>query len=157
MPTKARFAYGWDGERLKRLDSAGTVHYPFPFYERNVGNGSTVLTESVTRLYHANLGSMRRLIAVRKGPAAQAGTLSYVGTDHLGSTVRVADTNFAAVDLQRYTPFGEKRDPPVEGANIPADSRFTGRLQGLSNGGSCGAGGVWLRGFAVSSYPWGEP
>jgi len=25
-PTLARFAYGYDGDRLKRLDSAGTVH-----------------------------------------------------------------------------------------------------------------------------------
>jgi hypothetical protein len=123
VATKARFAYGWDGERLKRLDNSGTVDYLY-FYERNVGNGSTVIAESVSRIYHANLGRMRRLVAVRKGAAGQAGTLTYVGTDHLGSTVRVADTQFVAIDLQRYLPFGDKRNPPLEGANIPTDRRL---------------------------------
>ncbi len=75
---------------------------------------------------------MRRLIAVRKTPAGQSSTLTYVGTDHLGSTIRVADTTFAAVDLQRYTPFGEKRNPPVEGANLPTDRKFTGQIEDRS-------------------------
>ena len=94
--TKVRFAHSRSGARLKRLDAKGTIHYPRSFYERNVGNGTAILSETITKHYNANLGRMRRLLAVRKG-----GTLTYVGTDHLGSTIRVTDTNFSPVDLMR--------------------------------------------------------
>jgi RHS repeat-associated protein len=80
----------------------------------------------VTNLYHANLGRMRRLIAVRKN-----GTLYWVGTDHLGGAVRVADSSLAAVDQMRYTPYGVPRDA---GANLPTDHLYTSQVYDHSVG-----------------------
>jgi RHS repeat-associated protein len=70
-----------------------------------------------------------------RDPAGRAnGSIEAAELVSRGSTVRVADTSFAAVDLQRYTPFGEKRNPPVEGANIPTDRKFTGQIEDASIG-----------------------
>jgi RHS repeat-associated protein len=120
----ARFAYDGSSGRRKRLDVNGTIHY-VGVYERNAGNGASV-GEAVTKLYHANLGRMRRLIAVRKN-----GTLYWVGTDHLGGTVRVADASFAPVDQMRYTPYGVPRDA---GTSLPTDHLFTSQVYDASTG-----------------------
>jgi RHS repeat-associated protein len=116
-----RAAYGGDGARRKRLDAAGTVHYVGPHYERNVGTGSVVL-ERVTKHYRA----LGRLIALRKD-----GILSWVGTDHLGSTVRVAQADFAPLDQLRYLPYGGPRDPA---ALLRTDHRFTSQVRDSSLG-----------------------
>jgi YD repeat-containing protein len=84
-----RAAYDGDGVRRKRLDANGTLHY-LGAYERNVGNGQDT-SEVVTKYYHA----LGRLLAFRKN-----GVLRWVGTDHLGGTLRVADASF--VDRQRH-------------------------------------------------------
>ena len=114
-----RVAYDGDGVRRKRLDSNGTVHY-LGHYERNVGNGSDT-TEMVTKYYYATLGAMSRLIAFRRG-----GTLHWAGTDHLGGTIRVMDSSFAAVDGMRYKPYGEDRD---SGDSLNTDRKFTGQTE----------------------------
>src|SRR5207249_2693679 len=116
----ARFAYDGDGVRRKRLDANGTIHY-LGRYESNRGNGATT-AEAVTK-YYAAFG---RTVALRKG-----GTLYWLGGDHLGSTIRVADANFAAVDQQRYTPFGVSRDA---GTNLQTDHLFTSQVQDQSIG-----------------------
>ena len=114
-----RVAYDGDGVRRKRLDENGTIHY-LGHYERNVGNGSDT-TEVVTKYYYATLGAMTRLIAFRRG-----GTLHWAGTDHLGGTIRVMDSNFAAVDEMRYEPYGEDRD---SGDSLNTDRKFTGQTE----------------------------
>jgi RHS repeat-associated protein len=110
-----------DSVRRKRLDQNGTVHYPGRHYERNVGNGATT-AELVTKHYRA----LGRLIAVRRN-----GTLYWVGTDHLGSSIRVADATFAAVDQLRYLPFGGGRDSAT---NLPTDHRYTSQIEDQSTG-----------------------
>ncbi len=119
-----RVAYDGDGVRRKRLDSNGTIHY-LGHYERNVGNGSDT-TEVVTKYYYATLGAMMRLIAFRRG-----GTLHWAGTDHLGGTIRVLDSSFAAVDGMRYEPYGEDRD---SGDSLNTDRKFTGQTEDESIG-----------------------
>ena len=114
-----RVAYDGDGVRRKRLDENGTIHY-LGHYERNVGNGSDT-TEVVTKYYYATLGAMMRLIAFRRG-----GTLHWAGTDHLGGTIRVMDSSFAAVDGMRYEPYGEDRD---SGDSLNTDRKFTGQTE----------------------------
>src|SRR5438105_642636 len=64
---------------------------------------------------------MKRLVALRKN-----GTLSWVGTDHLGGTIRTADASFTPLDQQRYTPYGVSRDA---GTNLGTDHLFTGQVQ----------------------------
>ena len=97
--TLCRFAYDGDGARRKRLDGQGTIHYAGP-YERNVGTGQDT-TEVVTKYYYAGFGALKRLIAVRR-----FGYLYWVGPDHLGSTIRVADASFSPADQIRYRPQG---------------------------------------------------
>ena len=75
----------------------------------------------VTKYYYATLGAMTRLIAFRRG-----GTLHWVGSDHLGGTIRVMDSSFAAVDGMRYEPYGEDRD---SGASLNTDRKFTGQTE----------------------------
>ena len=115
----SRATYDGDGVRRKRLDSNGTIHY-LGHYERNVGNGADT-TELVSKYYYATLGAMTKLIAFRRG-----GTLHWAGTDHLGGTIRVMDSSFAAVDGMRYEPYGEDRDT---GTSLNTDRKFTGQTE----------------------------
>jgi RHS repeat-associated protein len=78
--------------------------------------------ERVTKHYRA----LGRLLALRKD-----GALSWVGTDHLGSTVRVAQADFAPLDQLRYVPFGGPRDPA---ALLRTDHRFTSQVRDQSLG-----------------------
>ncbi len=119
-----RVVYDGDGVRRKRLDENGTIHY-LGDYERNVGNGSDT-TEVVTKYYYASLGATSRLIAFRR-----AGELYWAGTDHLGGTIRVMDSSFAAVDGMRYEPYGEDRDT---GTSLNTDRKFTGQTEDESIG-----------------------
>jgi RHS repeat-associated protein len=59
------------------------------------------------------------------------GTLYWLGTDHLGSTIRTAAAVWAAVDQQRYAPFGASRDA---GTDLPTDERFTGQTEDAAIG-----------------------
>lgn len=115
-----RATYDGDGSRRKRLDGKGTIHY-LGSYERSVGNGQDT-TETITKYYSA----FGRTIALRKN-----GVLSYVGTDHLGGTIRVADSSFAPLDQMRYTPYGVDRDP---GMHLDTDHKFTSQIEDESVG-----------------------
>ncbi len=121
----ARFACDGDGKRAKRVDNYGTVHYVGAHYERNVGTGADT-TEVITRYYFAQMGKMRRLIAIRRG-----GTLYYIVPDHLGGTLRVVDTSGNLVDDIRYHVFGGTRSG---GTNLQTDKRFTGQTLDMSTG-----------------------
>ena len=77
----SRAAYDGDGVRRKRDDSNGNVHY-LGGYERKLAD--IYNSETVTKYYSASLGAMSRSVAFRRG-----GTLHWVGSDHLGGTIRV--------------------------------------------------------------------
>lgn len=68
-------------------------------YERNVGAGDGAVM--VTKYCYA----LGRLIALRR-----AGVLYWVGSDHLGGTIRTLDASFNALDSMRYRPYGSDRD-----------------------------------------------
>ncbi|MBV8893440.1 MAG: RHS repeat-associated core domain-containing protein, partial [Acidobacteria bacterium] len=116
--TTARFAYDGDGVRRKRVDASGTVHY-VGGYEHHLGDG-TVGTDTVTKYYSA----LGRLVAQRTN-----GVLTWIGTDHLGGTIRVADAGFNPLDQMRYTPYGISRDP---GTALGTDHLFTGQIKDQS-------------------------
>ena len=114
-----RSAYDGDGVRRKREDSNGTVHY-LGGYERKLAGGSNS-PETITKYYSASLGALSRPVAFRRG-----GTLHWVGSDHLGGTVRVLDSSFTALDGMRYKPYGEDRDA---GTALVTDRKFTGQTE----------------------------
>ncbi len=114
-----RAAYDGDGVRRKRDDSNGTVHY-LGGYERKLAGGSNS-SDTVTKYYSASLGALSRSVAFRRG-----GTLHWVGSDHLGGTIRVLDGSFTALDGMRYKPYGEDRDT---GSSLNTDRKFTGQTE----------------------------
>ena len=114
-----RAAYDGDGVRRKRDDSNGTVHY-LGGYERKLAGGSSS-PETITKYYSASLGAMSRPVAFRR-----AGTLHWVGSDHLAGTIRVLDSSFIALDGMRYKPYGEDRDA---GDALATDRKFTGQTE----------------------------
>ena len=114
-----RAAYDGDGVRRKRDDSNGTVHY-LGAYERKLA-GIYNSPETITKYYSASLGALSRPVAFRRGC-----TLHWVGSDHLGGTIRVVDSSFTAVDGMRYKPYGEDRDT---GSSLNTDRKFTGQTE----------------------------
>ncbi len=114
-----RAAYDGDGVRRKRMDGNGTVHY-LGGYERKLAAGSNS-SDTVTKYYSASLGAMSRPVAFRRG-----GTLHWVGSDHLGGTIRVMNSSFTALDGMRYDPYGEDRDA---GTSLNTDRKFTGQTE----------------------------
>ena len=114
-----RAAYDGDGVRRKRDDDNGIVHY-LGGYERKLAGGSET-SDTVTKYYSASLGALSRPVAFRRG-----GTLHWVGSDHLGGTIRVLDSSFAALDGMRYKPYGEDRDT---GSSLNTDRKFTGQTE----------------------------
>ena len=118
-PPFHRAAYDGDGVRRKRDDSNGTVHY-LGAYERKLAGGSES-SDTVTKYYSASLGALSRSVAFRRG-----GTLHWVGSDHLGGTIRVLDGSFTALDGMRYKPYGEDRDT---GSSLNTDRKFTGQTE----------------------------
>ena len=114
-----RAAYDGDGVRRKRKDSNGTVHY-LGGYERKLAADSNS-SDTVTKYYSASLGALSRPVAFRRG-----GTLHWVGSDHLGGTIRVLDSGFTALDGMRYKPYGEDRDT---GSSLNTDRKFTGQTE----------------------------
>ena len=122
-----RMGYDGDGRRAKRVDALGTVHYPGPHYERNVGTGADT-TEVITKLYWAHFGPYRRLIAVRRTVVGGASDLYFLHHDHLGSTKAITGT---AGGPYKYYPFGWAYQ---EVSNPPTDSLYTGQKRDLSTG-----------------------
>ncbi len=114
-----RASYDGDGVRRKRQDSNGTVHY-LGGYERKLAADADS-SDTVTKYYSASLGAMSRPVAFRRG-----GTLHWVGSDHLGGTIRVLNGSFTALDGMRYKPYGEDRDT---GTALVTDRKFTGQTE----------------------------
>ena len=75
----------------------------------------------MTKYYSASFGAMSRPVAFRRG-----GTLHWVGSDHLGGTIRALNSSFAALDGMRYRPYGEDRDT---GTSLNTDRKFTGQTE----------------------------
>ncbi len=115
----SRASYDGDGVRRKRQDSNGTVHY-LSGYERKLAADADS-SDTITKYYSASLGAMSRPVAFRRG-----GTLHWVGSDHLGGTIRVLDSTFTALDGMRYKPYGEDRDT---GSSLNTDRKFTGQTE----------------------------
>ncbi len=119
-----RMAYDGDGKRAKRVDNNGTIHYAGPHYERNVGTGSDT-TEAITKLYYAQIGPYRRLVAFRR-----AGVLNFVHSDHLGSTAILSDTSGNEVGSARYQSYGQTR---TQSGSISTDKLYTGQTLDASS------------------------
>ncbi len=69
--------------------------------------------------------AVNKTIAVR-----QAGTLSYLLQDQLGSTVGVMDTRGAVTGTQTYWPYGATRSSTgVLAGTAPTDRQYTGQQQ----------------------------
>jgi RHS repeat-associated protein len=61
---------------------------------------------------------------MRQGPAGQAGTVTYLHGDHLGSTSLATDVGGAKVARVLYYPYGEER---YREGTLPIDYQFTGQ------------------------------
>ena len=103
----ASFTYDADGQRISATVDGVTTVYPFAHYEVE---GTTV------RKYYL-IGGQR--VAMRTN-----GVLSYLLTDHLGSTAVTTDAAGAKTGELRYLPFGATR---TTWGVIPTDRRFTGQ------------------------------
>ena len=100
------------------MDNGVTTYYPNQYYEKRVEG----LTEQVDKYYFA--GTSR--IAMREN-----GTLTWLLTDHLGSTSVTADASGNLTSSLRYTAFGEVR--AASGATS-TDYRYTGQLEQVKLG-----------------------
>ena len=109
----ASFVYDGDGARVKSTINGVTTYFVGSHYEKS---GSTV-----TKYYYA--GSQR--IAMRKG-----GTLSYLLSDHLGSTSITTNSAGALVSELRYKPWGETR---YSNGTTPTKYTYTGQYSNVSD------------------------
>jgi RHS repeat-associated protein len=103
----ASFVYDGDGNRVAQTVNNVTTYFVGNYYE--VTNGT------VTKYYYA--GTQR--VAMRKGS-----TLSYLLSDHLGSTSLTLDSSGYLVSELRYKAWGEVR---YAGGNTPTKYSFTGQ------------------------------
>ena len=109
----------WPARPPAPARAGGNLHY-LGGYERKLAGGSNS-PETITKYYSASLGAHSRPVAFRRG-----GTLHWVGSDHLGGTIRVLDGSFTALDGMRYEPYGEDRD---SGDSLNTDRKFTGQTE----------------------------
>jgi RHS repeat-associated protein len=105
----ANFVYDGDGKQIKATVNGVTAVYVGQHYE--VKNGT------VTKYYFA--GSTR--LAVRTGTA-----LSYLLSDHIGSSSVTTDANGMTVGESLYKAFGETR---YTLGNLNTDYKFTGQRE----------------------------
>ena len=108
----------WPARPPAPARAGGNLHY-LGGYERKLAG--IYNSETVTKYYSASLGALSRPVAFRRG-----GTLHWVGSDHLGGTIRVLDGSFTALDGMRYKPYGEDRDA---GTTLNTDRKFTGQTE----------------------------
>jgi YD repeat-containing protein len=131
--TLATFVYDGDGKRVKGTVSGVTTAYIGNHFE---WTGST---STMKKYYYA--GGAR--VAMRVGS-----TLSFLLTDHLGSTAITASSSGAKSAELRYKAWGETRY--TSGAT-PTDFRYTGQrfesLLGLHDYGAAGTTACWDAGF----------
>ncbi len=103
----ASFVYDGDGTLVKQTVGTVTTKHYFPTWE--VQNG--------TLIKYYQLGGKR--VAVRQGC-----DLSYLHTDHLGSTSLVTASDGSEQGRQRYLPFGGMR---ASSGSLPTDKLYTGQ------------------------------
>jgi len=105
LPTKS-YRYDADGRRIKKTSSGVSTYYISPLFE--------VTGSDVTRYYYFN----GQRVAMYK-----AGTLTYLHSDHLGSTVLTMDTSLNPTGDQRYYAYGRQRNI----GTVATDHQFTGQ------------------------------
>ena len=103
LPTKIRtskhttdFVYGPSHQRLKRVDSNTTTGRATTYY---VGNVEIIVKAGKTE-FRRNLGNA----------VINNGIVSYLLTDHLGSTQRVVNCSGGILQNMSFDPFGDKRN-----------------------------------------------
>jgi RHS repeat-associated protein len=107
----ASFVYNGDGERVKSTLNGVTTTF--------VGSHYEITGSTVTKYYLA--GSQR--VAMRVGS-----TLSYLFTDHLGSTSFTADKDGNKTSEIRYTAWGAVRSATTTGTSLPTQYTYTGQF-----------------------------
>jgi RHS repeat-associated protein len=110
----ANFYYDADGAQVKTVVNGVTTYY--------VGNHYEVKNSVVTKYYFA--GATR--LAVRTGT-----TLSYLLSDHIGSSSVTTDANGVKTASALYKAFGETR---FSSGNLGTDYKFTGQREEASLG-----------------------
>jgi RHS repeat-associated protein len=110
----ANFYYDADGKQVKTVVNGVTTYY--------VGNHYEVKNSVVTKYYFA--GATR--LAVRTGT-----TLSYLLSDHIGSSSVTTDANGVKTASALYKAFGETR---FSSGNLGTDYKFTGQREEASLG-----------------------
>ena len=106
----ASYTYDGDGNLVKSVVNGVSTYYPARHFSLEIG-----LTGDTQRKYYSANG---QTIAVNEN-----GILSWILTDHLGSTSGTVDANGSPVSTLLYTAFGETR---LENGATNTDYRYTG-------------------------------
>ncbi len=108
--TEESYLYDPDGQRVKKTAGSSNLYYPFAHYE--------IAGSTITKYYF--FAGQR--VAMNKG-----GTLYYLHSDHLGSTVLT--TQGTTTVSQQYCAYGRKRSGSTcpGGNSLPTGHTFTGQ------------------------------
>jgi RHS repeat-associated protein len=117
----AKFYYDADGRRVKSVMGSVTTLFIGPHYE--VTNPDTP-QKVITKYYLA--GSQR--IAMRVG-----NTLTFLHSDHLGSTSLTTDLARNETSEMRYTAWGEVRYATTTSTSLPAPYTYTGQFSDMDD------------------------
>jgi RHS repeat-associated protein len=103
------FVYDGDGNRVKKTENGQTTVYVGALFEKN-------LTTNVATSYYLANGQP---VALRQNT-----TVSYLHSDHLGSTSLTTDASGNVAARQKYLPYGQVRSTT---GTLPTDIGFTGQ------------------------------
>jgi RHS repeat-associated protein len=113
----ASFVYDGDGNRVQSTMSSITTTFIGNYYEYNSS------THEITKYYYA--GAQR--VAMRKYIIPQTQTLSFLLSDHLGSTSLTTDSSGNPVSQLWYKPWGEVRYSTSTNSSLETGYTFTGQ------------------------------
>ena len=113
VETLAEYIYDGDGNLVQSIIAGVVTYYPNQYYEKRV-NGET---ESILKYYYA----AGKRIAMR-----QDGAVTFLLSDHLGSTSVTTNSTGVLVSSMLYTAFGETRSSTGMTAS---DYRYTGQRE----------------------------
>jgi RHS repeat-associated protein len=116
--SNAVFTYDGDGQRVKSemtTNLGTTTTYFISNYYEVTDDGR------VTKYYYA--GAQR--VAMRQYKIPEPDTLTYILSDHLGSTSLTTDATGNLLSEMRYTPWGEVR---YDSGNTPTKYQYTGQF-----------------------------